>query len=151
NVIHHHVGDIRNKEKLTRVIAEIKPQIIFHLAAQSVVRESYSSPVETIEVNTLGSVNVMEAVRQSRVSTALVMVTTDKCYENKQWHFAYRENDALGGYDPYAASKGAAEILIASWRNSFFNPLDLSIHGVAIASARAGNVIGGGDWTRDQL
>lgn len=144
-------ADIRDFEKLKVSIKKIKPDIIFHLAAQSLVRESYLNPLETIQVNTLGSVNIMEAVRQTGIATAIVMVTTDKCYENKEWLHAYREPDPLGGYDPYSSSKGAAEILISSWRNSFFNTNEIRKHGVRIASVRAGNVIGGGDWAKDRI
>ena len=147
----HLVADIRDKEVLTKCLAQIKPDIIFHLAAQSVVRESYLTPAETIETNVMGTLNVMEAVRETGISTAMVMVTSDKCYANKEWMHGYRESDPLGGHDPYSASKGAAEILISSWRNSFFNPEQVRQHGVRLASVRAGNVIGGGDWTKDQL
>jgi CDP-glucose 4,6-dehydratase len=149
--IRHEVADIRDTKTLKKAIARIKPDIIFHLAAQSVVRESYLRPAETVEVNTLGTVNVMEAVRAAGIPAAMVMITTDKCYENREWIHGYRETDPLGGYDPYSASKGAAEILISSWRNSFFNVSSIKEHGVRIASARAGNVIGGGDWTNDAL
>ena len=149
--IHHEIADIRDTKTLKKAVARIKPDIIFHLAAQSVVRESYLTPAETVEVNTLGTVNLMEAVRAAGIPTAMVMITTDKCYENKEWIHGYRENDPMGGYDPYSASKGAAELLISSWRNSFFNPSNIKDHGVRIASARAGNVIGGGDWTKDAL
>jgi CDP-glucose 4,6-dehydratase len=149
--LHHQVADVRDKEKLTKAIARIKPDIIFHLAAQAVVRESYETPFETIETNVTGTMNVMEAVRNSGIATAMVMITSDKCYENKEWLYGYRENDSLGGYDPYSASKAAAEVLISCWRNSFFHPERLNEHGVRLASARAGNVIGGGDWTRDHI
>lgn len=147
----HEIADIRNTSCIQKAVRDIKPDIIFHLAAQSKVIDSYYSPKDTVEVNTIGSLNVMEAIRLSGLATALVMVTTDKCYENKEWLYGYRETDSLGGYDPYSASKGAAELLIASWRNSFFNPTQISQHGVRIASARAGNVIGGGDWTAHAL
>jgi CDP-glucose 4,6-dehydratase len=151
NDIHHTIADIRDKEQLTRCISQARPDIIFHLAAQSVVRESYITPVETIETNVLGTVNVMEAVRATRIATALVMVTSDKCYQNNEWLFGYRENDPLGGHDPYSASKSAAEIMISSWRNSFFDSQQIGVHGVRMASVRAGNVVGGGDWTKDQI
>lgn len=140
-------ADVRDLQTLTLAISRIKPDIIFHLAAQSVVRYSYDYPLETAEVNAMGTVHVMEAVRLSGISTALVMITTDKVYENKEWLYGYRETDPLGGHDPYSASKSAAEIFISSWRNSFFDPKHLAQHGVRLASARAGNVIGGGDWT----
>lgn len=152
NLIHRHqIADIRDLETLQKTIDDVKPDIIFHLAAQSKVIESYSSPLETVEVNTIGSLNVMEAVRLSGLPMSIVMVTTDKCYENKEWVYGYRECDAIGGYDPYSASKGAAELLISSWRNSFFHSSRLAQHGVRIASVRAGNVIGGGDWTEYAL
>lgn len=149
--IHHTIADIRDKERLTKFISRIRPDIIFHLAAQSVVRESYVSPEETIETNVTGTMNIMEAVRKLNMPVTMVMITSDKCYENKEWVYGYRENDPLGGYDPYSASKAAAEILINSWRNSFFHPELIHTHGVRLASARAGNVIGGGDWTKDHI
>lgn len=144
-------ADVRDFERLTAAIKRIQPAIIFHLAAQSLVRESYAKPLETIATNTFGSVNLMEAVRQAGIPVAVVMITSDKCYDNKEWIHGYREVDPLGGYDPYSASKGAAEIFISSWRNSFFNISDISKHRVRIASARAGNVIGGGDWANDRI
>jgi CDP-glucose 4,6-dehydratase len=149
--IEHQEADIRDQEQLVRSIGRIKPDLIFHLAAQSLVRESYLVPYITIETNVIGTLNVLEAVRKTGVSTAVVAVTSDKCYENKEWMYGYRENDALGGYDPYSSSKAAAEILIGSWRNSFFNPEQIPKHGVRIASARAGNVLGGGDWNKDHI
>jgi CDP-glucose 4,6-dehydratase len=151
NSIDHQIADIRDSEQLKKSIAGIKPDIIFHLAAQSLVRDSYESPVETVAVNTLGTINVMEAVRQLRLPVAMVMVSSDKCYENKEWLHAYRETDPLGGHDPYSASKAGAEIFINSWRNSFFHPEYIDVHGVRMASARAGNVVGGGDWTKNNL
>jgi CDP-glucose 4,6-dehydratase len=150
-IVTHHIADIRDFESLKKYVSRIKPDIVFHLAAQSVVRESYLSPAETVTTNTLGSVNVMEAVRELHLPVALVMVTSDKCYDNREWSYAYRENDPLGGRDPYSASKAGAEIFIQSWRSSFFDPERINQHGVRIASARAGNVIGGGDWTKDNL
>lgn len=144
-------ADVLDFERLKATINRVQPDIIFHLAAQSLLGESYDHPLETIQVNTMGSLHVMEAVRQLGIRTALVMVTSDKCYENKEWVHGYRETDPLGGYDPYSASKGAAEILIASWRNSFFPPDQISRHGVRLASVRAGNVIGGGDWAKDRI
>jgi CDP-glucose 4,6-dehydratase len=150
-VIEHELADIRDTERLKKCVYRIKPDIIFHLAAQTLVGKSYDDPFETIEVNTMGTVNLMEAVRQTRLALAMVLITSDKCYENKEWPFGYRESDRLGGHDPYSASKGAAEILISSWRNSFFNPATLKDHGVRVASARAGNVVGGGDWSKDRI
>lgn len=150
-IVDHEVADIRDSARLKKSLARIKPDIIFHLAAQSLVRDSYEAPVETVEINTLGTVYLMEAVRQLRLPVAMVMVTSDKCYENKEWVQAYRETDPLGGHDPYSSSKAGAEIFISSWRNSFFPPAFIGEHGVRIASARAGNVVGGGDWTKDNL
>ncbi|HEX8038445.1 MAG TPA: CDP-glucose 4,6-dehydratase, partial [Chryseosolibacter sp.] len=144
-------ADVLDFGKLKNAIRRIQPDIIFHLAAQSLVRESYARPMETIQVNTMGSLHVMEAVRQLGMPMAIVMVTSDKCYENKEWVYGYRESDAPGGYDPYSSSKGAAEVLISSWRNSFFNKDRISGHGVRLASVRAGNVIGGGDWAADRI
>ncbi len=145
------IGDIRDLDVLKKYIASIKPDIIFHLAAQPLVRDSYLDPVYTWETNVNGTMNVMEAVRQLELKTNIVVITSDKCYENKEWIYGYRENDALGGYDPYSASKGAAEIVVSSWRRSFFHPNEIETHGVKIASARAGNVIGGGDWAKDRI
>ncbi len=145
------IDDIRNFKGLKNYIKRIKPDIIFHLAAQSLVRDSYTNPLETLETNVNGTANVLEAVRQLKISTNIIVITSDKCYENKEWIFGYRENDPMGGYDPYSASKGAAELVVSSWRNSFFNPLNYNDHKVNLASARAGNVIGGGDWANDRI
>ncbi|MBL6448110.1 CDP-glucose 4,6-dehydratase [Fulvivirga sp. 29W222] len=150
-LINQEEADIRDFNRLKKIIKTIKPDIIFHLAAQSLVGESYLTPLDTIEINTMGSANVMEAVRQLKYPVAIVMVTSDKCYENKEWLHGYRETDPMGGYDPYSSSKGAAEILISSWRNSFFPNNTILNHGVRLASARAGNVIGGGDWAKDRI
>lgn len=147
----HNSNDVRDLEALKKYIKEIKPDIIFHLAAQSLVRESYNTPIETLETNINGTANVLEAVRQLGISTNVVVITSDKCYENKEWIHGYRENDPMGGYDPYSMSKGAAELVVSSWRRSFFNVNDYNNHGVKIASARAGNVIGGGDWADDRI
>lgn len=148
NSIH---GDIRDKERLSKAINENKPEIIFHMAAQPIVKESYKRPVETFEVNATGTANLLESVRYCEHTRAVVNVSTDKCYENKEWYWSYRENDPLGGYDPYSCSKACMELITASYRNSFFNPNDYCIHKKAIATARAGNVIGGGDWASDRL
>ncbi len=147
----HNNNDVRDLEALKKYIGEIKPDIIFHLAAQSLVRESYKNPIETIETNINGTANVLEAVRQLGLSTNIIVITSDKCYENKEWLHGYRENDPMGGYDPYSMSKGAAELVVSAWRRSFFNANDYNNHGVKIASARAGNVIGGGDWADDRI
>lgn len=145
-------GDIRDKELLNRSIEEVKPDIVFHLAAQALVRYSYQNPVETFETNVLGTLNLFEACRRVDSVKAIVNVTSDKCYKNSEWIWGYRENDPMGGYDPYSASKGCAELLTDSYINSFFNLDKYSIeHNILLASARAGNVIGGGDWAQDRL
>ncbi len=143
--------DIRDLNKLTQAIREAQPEIVIHMAAQSLVRESYKNPVETYGTNVMGTVNVLEAVRQVGNVKAVVIVTSDKCYENQEWLWGYRESEPMGGYDPYSSSKGCAELVTTAYRNSFFNPSDYAQHGVGIASARAGNVIGGGDWASDRL
>lgn len=146
------IGDIRDTDKLTQVFKEQQPEIIFHLAAQAIVRLSYKDPLETFTSNVVGMVNVLEAARSTGTVRAIVNVTSDKCYENQEWPWGYREIDALGGFDPYSASKGCAEIVTNCWRNSFFNSKDYgSAHQTLLASARAGNVIGGGDWASDRL
>jgi len=144
-------GDIRDRKKLEEVFKKYEPEIVFHLAAQPLVRLSYDIPVETYEVNVMGTINVMECIKNSSKTKVGVMITTDKCYDNKEQIWGYRENEPMGGYDPYSSSKGAAEIAISSWRNSFMNPKNYEKHGKAIASARAGNVIGGGDWALDRI
>ena len=145
-------ADIRDGEKMKEIFAQYQPEIVFHLAAQPLVRLSYEIPVETYETNVMGTINVMEAIRITDSVKVAVMITTDKCYENKEQFWGYRENDPMGGYDPYSSSKGAAEIAINSWRRSFFNPKDYGDkHHVSIASVRAGNVIGGGDWAKDRI
>jgi CDP-glucose 4,6-dehydratase len=140
------ISDIRDLAALTSALYKTKPEIIIHMAAQSLVRESYNTPVETFAANVMGTVNVLEAARQVGTAKAIVNITTDKCYENKEWLWPYRENDRLGGHDPYSASKACAEIATAAYRNSFLG--DANIH---LASVRAGNVIGGGDWATDRL
>ena len=143
----HHIGDVRDLAHLRSVMTASSPEIVLHLAAQPLVRLSYDEPVATFETNVMGSVNVLEAARDCPTVRAIVNVTSDKCYENREWEFAYRENDAMGGYDPYSASKGAAEIVTAAYRQSFFG----SEAAAAVASGRAGNVIGGGDWALDRI
>lgn len=145
--LRHHVDDIRDATAIERVVVEARPRFLFHLAAQPLVRRSYREPRYTWETNVMGTVHVLEALRRLEEPCAAVMVTTDKCYENREWVFGYRENDPLGGHDPYSSSKGAAELAIASWRHSFFG----NGHPVRVASARAGNVIGGGDWAEDRI
>ncbi len=142
------VGDIRSQETVSRVLAAAKPDFLFHMAAQPLVRRSYREPVETWATNVLGTIHVMEALRRLDKSCAAVCVTTDKCYENREWLWGYRETDPLGGHDPYSSSKAAAEIAVASWRRSFFQGPESKVR---LASARAGNVVGGGDWAEDRI
>ena len=144
-------GDIRDKEAIQSAMLSANPDIVFHMAAQSLVRYSYLNPVETYATNVMGTVHLLEAVRKSSNVKAVINITTDKCYENHEWDWGYRENEAMGGYDPYSNSKGCAELLTSAYRSSFFNSNDYANHGVAIASVRAGNVIGGGDWAQDRL
>ena len=144
-------GDIRDKKHLKEVFDKYKPEFVFHLAAQPLVRLSYENPIETYEINVMGTINVLECIRETPEVKIGIMITTDKCYENKEQIWGYREIDSLGGYDPYSSSKGAAEIAISSWRSSYFNPKDYDKHGKSIASVRAGNVIGGGDWSLDRI
>lgn len=144
-------ADIRDGERMKEIFAEYQPEIVFHLAAQPLVRLSYDIPVETYQTNVMGTINILEAIRTTDSVKVGVMITTDKCYENKEQIWGYRENEPMGGYDPYSSSKGAAEIVIASWRRSFFNPSEYEKHGKSIASVRAGNVIGGGDWALDRI
>ena len=144
-------GDVRDSEKLEETIAKYKPEIIFHLAAQALVRTAYDNPKYTYETNVIGSLNILEAVRKFDCIKTVVMITSDKCYENVEQIWGYKETDRMGGYDPYSSSKGCAELMISSYRNSYFNPKDYEKHGKAIASVRAGNVIGGGDWSDNRL
>ena len=145
------IGDIRDLHQLLKSMQFFEPDIVIHMAAQPLVRLSYSEPVETYSTNVMGTVNLLEAVRQTASVKAVVNVTSDKCYENKEWVWGYRENEAMGGYDPYSNSKGCAELVASAYRNSFFNNNRYQEHGVALASCRAGNVIGGGDWADDRL
>ncbi|MDE6096951.1 MAG: CDP-glucose 4,6-dehydratase [Muribaculaceae bacterium] len=144
-------ADIRDEKKMKEIFKQYQPEIVFHLAAQPLVRLSYDIPVATYQTNVMGTINILEAIRTTESVKVGIMITTDKCYENKEQIWGYRENEPMGGYDPYSSSKGAAEIAIASWRRSFFNPLDYNTHGKSIASVRAGNVIGGGDWALDRI
>ncbi len=144
-------GDIRDPAVLDKAIREIKPQVVFHLAAQAIVRVSYELPLFTLASNAMGTAHLLEAIRHNQQPCAVVVVTSDKCYANRETDHAYGEEDALGGADPYSASKGCAEIITASWRSSFFPTGQLGRHGVAVASARAGNVIGPGDYALDRL
>jgi len=145
------IADIRDKERLTEEIISFQPDFIFHLAAQPLVRLSYEQPLETFNINVIGTANLLDAVRFLDKPCTIVCITTDKVYENNEWHYPYRETDRLGGYDPYSASKAAAEIIINSFRNSFFNTKDYFTHRKSLAVARAGNVIGGGDWAKDRI
>jgi CDP-glucose 4,6-dehydratase len=144
-------GDIRNLDMLEAIIEKYKPEIIFHLGAQALVRTAYNNPKYTYETNVIGSLNILEACRKFDFIKTVVMITSDKCYENVEQIWGYREADRMGGYDPYSASKGCASLVIASYRNSYFNQKDYSKHGKAISDVRAGNVIGGGDWSDNRL
>lgn len=144
-------GDIRDLPHFTQAMQDARPEIVIHMAAQSLVRHSYQNPVETYATNVMGTVHMLEAVRAAHGVKAVVNITTDKCYENREWVWGYREIDPIGGYDPYSNSKGCAELVSAAYRSSFFNPDDYVKHGVALATVRAGNVIGGGDWAQDRL
>jgi len=146
STIESHFCDIRDTEKLNNLMQQIQPEIVFHLAAQALVRESYVNPVATFSTNVMGTTNLLDSLRTSQSTKVAVMVTTDKVYKNKEWQWPYKETDELGGYDPYSASKAASEIVINSFRDAF-----LKNQGIAIASARAGNVIGGGDWSENRL
>lgn len=145
------LGDIRDGAALRGAMQAARPEIVIHMAAQALVRYSYANPVETYAVNVMGLVNLFEAVRATPGIKAVLNVTSDKCYENREWSWGYRENEAFGGYDPYSNSKACAELVTAGYRSSFFNPAKYAEHGVALASGRAGNVIGGGDWAQDRL
>jgi len=145
------LADLRDPARLAEVVRETRPDVVLHLAAQALVRRSYQAPLETIAVNVLGTAHLLEAVRQAGRPCAVVVVTSDKCYENREWLYGYREDEPLGGHDVYSMSKGAAELVTSSYRRSFFPPARLGVHGVAVASARAGNVVGGGDWAQDRI
>ena len=147
----HVVADVRDAETLATVVCDADPDVIFHLAAQPLVRESYRDPVTTVSTNVMGTVNLLEAVRALRKPCVVIVITSDKCYENREWLYGYRETDPMGGHDPYSMSKGAAELVVASWRRSFFAPAALDRHGISVATVRAGNVIGGGDWQQDRI
>lgn len=140
------LADIRDAQRVSEAVATFRPEVVLHLAAQPLVRESYRAPADTYATNVMGTVNLLEALRNCDSVRAVLVVTSDKCYENREWLWPYRENDALGGHDPYSSSKACVELLCASWRESF-----LRESGIALATARAGNVIGGGDWSADRL
>jgi CDP-glucose 4,6-dehydratase len=148
--INHIEGDIRNLDEVAAAVRAADPEIVFHLAAQSLVRYSYANPVETYATNVMGTVHLLDACRQAK-ARAFVCVTSDKCYENREWVWPYRESDALGGHDPYSSSKGCAELVVAAYRRSFFPATAMADGGMGLASVRAGNVIGGGDWAEDRL
>lgn len=150
-LVKSNIADIRRGESLKRAMLAAGPEIVIHMAAQPLVRDSYKNPLETYDINVMGTINLLEAVRHCKSVKAVINVTTDKCYENREWVWGYRENEPLGGYDPYSSSKACSELITAAYRSSFFNPKDYAIHGVAVASARAGNVIGGGDWAAGRL
>ncbi|PAY16609.1 CDP-glucose 4,6-dehydratase [Rhodopirellula sp. SM50] len=149
--VDHFVADIRNAELIGARVGEVNPDVVFHLAAQPLVRRSYREASYTWQTNVMGTVNLLEALRNMRSRCSAVFVTTDKVYENREWLYAYRESDPLGGYDPYSSSKAAAEIAVSSWRDSFFPSGGLVFPAVRVATARAGNVIGGGDWAEDRI
>jgi CDP-glucose 4,6-dehydratase len=145
------IADVRDLERLKAELTTAAPEIVIHMAAQPLVRDSYKLPVETYAINVMGTVHLLEAVRACPSVRVVVNVTTDKVYENREWSWGYRENEPFGGYDPYSNSKGCSELVTLAYRSSYFNPAEYSRHGVALASARAGNVIGGGDWAADRL
>jgi CDP-glucose 4,6-dehydratase len=149
--VHHIDGDVRDAAALTSAVGQARPEVVIHMAAQSLVRLSYDDPVQTYATNVMGTVNLLDSVRRTAGVRAVVCVTSDKCYENRGSGAALREGDAMGGYDPYSSSKGCAELVTAAYRRSYFHPDQVASHGVAVASARAGNVIGGGDWAKDRL
>jgi len=149
--MHCITGDIRDLVALQEAMQAAKPEIVIHMAAQPLVRYSYQNPVETYSTNVMGTVHLLEAVRNTPGVKAVLNITTDKCYENHGWIWGYRENEPMGGYDPYSNSKGCAELVSSAYRSSFFNPKNYEQHGVALATVRAGNVIGGGDWAQDRL
>ena len=151
DIVHSTIADVRSSVSLVQAMRDAQPDIAIHMAAQPLVRDSYKVPAETYSINVMGTVNFMEAIRNCPTVKAVINVTTDKCYENREWIWGYRENEPLGGYDPYSNSKACSELVTSAYRSSFFNPGDHARHGVSIASARAGNVIGGGDWATDRI
>ena len=150
-IIVSNIYDIRDLNKLSECMIKAEPEIVIHMAAQPLVRESYKNPLETYQTNVMGTVHLFEAIRKCPSVRSVVNVTTDKCYENIEKDVAYKEDEPLGGYDPYSNSKACSELVTSAYRNSFFNPKEYEKHGVAVATARAGNVIGGGDWAADRL
>ncbi|PAX06429.1 CDP-glucose 4,6-dehydratase [Sphingomonas lenta] len=150
-LVDHVEGDIRDPAVVDAAVARARPEVVFHLAAQPIVRTSYLQPVETYATNVMGTVHLLDAARRLGGVRAFVCVTTDKCYENREWVWPYRESDSMGGFDPYSSSKGAAELAVAAYRRSFFPPDAMAGGGTGLASVRAGNVVGGGDWAVDRL
>ena len=148
SLMHHRLGDVRDQDAVLATVREIRPDFVFHMAAQPLVRLSYREPVATYSTNVMGTVNVLDALRRRGEQCIAIIVTSDKCYENREWVYGYRENDPMGGYDPYSSSKGAAELAVAAYGRSYFSELDSP---VGLASVRAGNVIGGGDWALDRI
>jgi CDP-glucose 4,6-dehydratase len=149
--LHSVIADIRSRASLCEAMQEAAPEVVIHMAAQPLVLESYQNPADTYEINLMGTVNMLDAVRHCQGVKAVVNVTTDKCYENREWDWGYREIDRLGGRDPYSSSKACSEMITSAYRQSFFNAEDCDTRSVAVATARAGNVIGGGDWAQDRL
>ncbi|WP_407655351.1 CDP-glucose 4,6-dehydratase [Aureispira anguillae] len=145
------IADIRDKAKLLEAVETFQPDIIYHMAAQPLVLDAYNRPVYTFEVNTIGTANLLEAAKLVQKKCTVINITTDKVYENREWYYPYRETDHLGGYDPYSASKACSEVVTASYRSSFFNPNDYAKHQTSVATVRAGNVIGGGDWAENRI
>ena len=149
--VHSIVADIRDFDSMKKAISGCRPEVVIHMAAQTVVRRGYDDPIETYSTNVIGTINLFEAIRQLNMNCVIVNITSDKCYYNREWVWAYREEDTLGGRDPYSNSKACAELVSGAYRDSFFSPDAHDRHGVALGTARAGNVIGGGDWTTNQL
>jgi CDP-glucose 4,6-dehydratase len=145
------LGDIRNRAELCEVVAGTAPELVVHLAAQPLVRRAYIDPVQTFDTNVMGTVNLLDAVRAADKPAAVIVFTSDKCYENREWHWGYREADQLGGFDPYSSSKACAELVTSAYRRSFFQPQASADRAVSVATVRAGNVIGGGDWAEDRI
>jgi len=151
NKITHIIGDINDSQNLHNVIEQHSPEIVFHLAAQPLVKTSYAFPRKTIQTNVMGTVNLLESIRDVSSVKICIIITSDKCYENRELSYAYKETDSMGGYDPYSASKGATELIISSYRNSFFNQQNYDVHGISLSTSRTGNVIGGGDWAENRI
>jgi len=151
NNITHVIGDVNDAKHLNDCLTKYNPEIVFHLAAQSIVKTSYDTPIETFQTNVMGTANVLESIRKISSVRVCVIMTSDKCYENRELDYAYKEGDPMGGSDPYSASKGSAELIVASYRKSFFDSKNNNNDNVCISSVRAGNVMGGGDWAKIEL